>query len=469
MINILYPVCKSDNTEYKYFAPFLNRLSDHLAGLNINLTYLLFSRHFIDYIKSKIAILGEDCLDESKSISEFENEYDFSFKAILYSDLLQTSEFVVKTRDRNWYIPDKEFIEKDIYKNKLNQIAELFRNNKYSFVFSDQTPDFEQSFIQYVCIKNNIPFIRYLGNFINRGFFMSFSKERNGKIVDADISTIDKNAIQTFVNNYRNGKKSNIYNLNENNLKLYEPSQQPLWKRLINKKPKDYLFSSEIRLKDFYIKRVEKGIKAFYYDNYDKNEKYIYYGLHLTTESHIALESYPYINQINVIELISRALPFGYTLYVKPHPWWAHTIGLNSLKQIKKIPSVKVIHPNIPIKTIIKNSGGIVTLNATTGVEALILGKPVVALSVTNSYTQYHPNAELCTNLYDLPRMISKMIKTKVAHDTTIEYLSKMFSYTSDVRLESDRFLSVEDAEKKAVKFAKCIEIVIKQYSKNLK
>ena len=128
-----------------------------------------------------------------------------------------------------------------------------------------------------------------------------------------------------------------------------------------------------------------------------------------------------------------------------------------------------MIHPNIPIKTIIKNSGGIVTLNATTGVEALILGKPVVALSVTNSYTQYHPNAELCTNLYDLPRMISKMIKTKVAHDTTIEYLSKMFSYTSDVRLESDRFLSVEDAEKKAVKFAKCIEIVIKQYSKNLK
>lgn len=471
MINILYPVCKSDSAEYKYFAPFLNQLSDRLAESNINLTYLLFSRHFIDDIKSNIAILGEDCPNENRSISEIENEYDFSFKEILYADLLQTSEFVFKTRDRNWYIPEKEFIEKDIYKNKLNQIAGLFRNNKYSFVFTDQTPDFEQSFIQCVCNKINIPFIRYLPNFMNRGFFMLYSREGKGEIVDADINAIDKNAILSFINNFRNGEKTTIYNINENNLKTYEPmmKKQPLWIRLIKKKPKNILFSSEIRLKDFYINKVEKVIKSFYYDNYDSNINYIYYGLHLTTESHIALESYPYINQINVIESISRALPFGYTLYVKPHPWWAHTIGLNSIKQIKKIPSVKVIHPTIPIKTILNNSQGIVTLNATTGVEALVLGKPVVALSLTNSYTQFHPNAELCNNLYDLPRMISRMVKTKVDDNDTIKYLSKMFSYSSDIRLESDRFLSVDDAEKKALEFAKYIEIVINKYSMDLK
>ena len=465
MINILFPINKSVPSEYNYYALFLNRLSDLQADLNINVTYLLFSKHLINQVKSKIIILGEGNLYDNKSINELENDYEFSFREILYTDLLQTTKFIQKTRGRNWYIPEVAFIEKESYKNKLNQIVELFQNNKYSFVFADQTTDFEINFIKYICKKNNIPFIRYLANFMNRGFFASYTKDRNGKIINVDINTIDKNTVHKFINNYRVGEKSTIYNMNENNLKMYKPRHQiSLWKRLINKKPKDYLYLTEILLKDFYIKKIEKGIKTFYYDNYDKNINYIFYGLHLTTESHVALHSYPYVNQINVIESISGALPYGYKLYVKPHPWWAYTIGLNSIKQIKKIPMVKVIHPDNSIKTIIKNSSGLVTLNATTGIEALSLGKPVVALSEVNGYTEYHPNATRCTSLYDLPRMISRMVNEKVDEADTIEYFSKMFAISSDIRLEADRFTSVNDAEEKAMKFSKYIRKVIGMY-----
>ena len=243
-----------------------------------------------------------------------------------------------------------------------------------------------------------------------------------------------------------------------------QTGKNKLWKRLINKKPKEYLYSAEIKLKDFYIKKIEKRMKTFYYDDYDNNTDYIYYGLHLTTESHVAFHSLPYINQLNLIELISRALPFGYTLYVKPHPWFEHTIGLNYIKQIKKMPSVKIIHPNISVKTIIENSTGIVTLNATTGVEALVLGKPVIALSKVNSYTTHHPNAVRCDDLYDLSKMISRMVKAKVNDADTIEYISKMFTFSSDIRLEGDMFLSEDNAEYKASAFSKYIDVIINKY-----
>jgi len=467
MVNILIPVNKNVSPVYRYYSLFLNKISDHLFKSNINVTFVLFSDLLIDQFKSYTLINGKSSANDYISINEIENEFEFSFKQILYTDLLQTSKFVQKTRGRNWYIPDDEFIENESYKNKLNQIINLFQNNNYSFVFTDQTTDYEQSFIKYICKKYNIPFIRYLPNFMNRGFFASYSKGENGKIIDAAIDSFDKATILSFINNYKSGKESSIYNMNEKNLKLYNPYSQNnklLWKRFYNTKLKDYFYFADRMLKDLYNKKIENRIKAFYYDKYDKNEKYIYYGLHLTTESHVGLHSHPYVNQINVIESISRALPYGFSLYVKPHPWWSHSMRLTAIKQIKQIPSVKLIHPKKSIKTIIKNSSGVITLNATTGIEALVLGKPVIAFSQVNSYTHFHPNARLCSNLYDLPRMIVKMINEKVYDEDTIDYLLKMFNNSSNIRFEGVRFLSNDDAEYKASEFSKYIRKVIKIY-----
>ena len=72
-------------------------------------------------------------------------------------DLMQTSDFINKTFWRNIYIPESEFSDNKVYQSKLNQIVELFEKNNYTYVITDQTPDFEQSFIRYLCNKKNIP------------------------------------------------------------------------------------------------------------------------------------------------------------------------------------------------------------------------------------------------------------------------------------------------------------------------
>ena len=427
---------------------------------------MLFSKHLKEDVKSSVLISSNSYSGKANPVSAFESKYGISLREYIHTDLMQTSKFIVNKRHRNWYIPEHEYVGNDSYTNIMEGIENEFNQIKYDFVITDQTTDYEQSFIRSLCEKRDIPFIRYIPNFMNRGLFISYGKSGNGRILNLPINQYDLEKSRTFVNDFRSGARSNIYNMNESNLTIFNPNpQKSIWKKLLTKKYREYRFLVELKIKDLVIKKIESRLKKNYYDEVKETDKYIYYGLHLTTESHVALHSYPFLNQVSIIETISRALPYGYRLYVKPHPWWEHTISLGTIRQLKRIPFVRLINPHCPIKTIISNSSGLVTLNATTGVEALIMGKPVIALSEVNSYVNFHPCAQRCSNMYQLPRMIRNMIDSEVKIDDTIEYIAKMFSISSDIRMEGDRFISEADATSKAKEFASCIRLIVENYS----
>ena len=160
-------------------------------------------------------------------------------------------------------------------------------------------------------------------------------------------------------------------------------------------------------------------------------------------------------------------MPFGYILYTKPHPWFSSTIGLKDIKRISKIPSVKILDPKQSIRPILNEAKGVITLNGTVGIEALTIGCPVIALGEINSYTDFHPNAYLCNNPYDLSEMIVKMVNERAKSEDTISYFMRMFNHSIDIPFEADRYLSEEDANDKAKKFSKYIELVISNFNNN--
>ena len=290
---------------------------------------------------------------------------------------------------------------------------------------------------------------------MNRGNFIHYLDSVNVETLNIELEPMRQDKIEIFLNNYKNDNRPYIYNMSKANLKQYKVQRQRnIFRKLTNKPIHENIKLVTYKVKEFYIRKIQNEIKKLFYNRFIPNQDYIYYGLHLTTESHVGLNSFPYLNQINLIESISRALPFRYKLYVKLHPWWGHRIDLKSVRKIKKIPSVVLIPPKTSIKKIILHSKGIITLNATTGIEALVLGKPVLAMTPINAYTENHPNAYLCTDPYQLPRKISKLVNTEVEDKNTFNYLEKRFRNTSELRLEADRMLSVEDAEKKATKLA---------------
>lgn len=89
----------------------------------------------------------------------------------------------------------------------------------------------------------------------------------------------------------------------------------------------------------------------------------------------------PYFtNQLYAIELLSRAVPAGMWVAVKEHPatvgnrpaWWMDAIA--------RFPRVKLLHPYENSLEVIRRSTATATITGTAGLEAALLGKPVISL-----------------------------------------------------------------------------------------
>ena len=170
----------------------------------------------------------------------------------------------------------------------------------------------------------------------------------------------------------------------------------------------------------------------------------------------MALRSMPYVNQTALIEILSRVLPYGYTLYVREHPHWPKTYPYSYLKKCKAYPNVKLLSPNISIHDVLKGSSGVIVYNSNTGVEALMHGKPVLSFA-SNLYYKLHPAVIHCTNLYGLGKKLSQLINIRVDRDDTLRYLQKMQSVSTNVLMKSETFLSEDDAKEKANQYSQLL------------
>lgn len=85
-------------------------------------------------------------------------------------------------------------------------------------------------------------------------------------------------------------------------------------------------------------------------------------------------------SQLSMIKSISRALPADCYLYVKEHPGSIGDTTISKLKKIKAVPKVRLISPFVPGRKLISESKGLITFSGTSGIEALVLRKPVLLL-----------------------------------------------------------------------------------------
>ena len=113
-------------------------------------------------------------------------------------------------------------------------------------------------------------------------------------------------------------------------------------------------------------------------DSLELNRPFHYFPLHIEPEATVLYwGGYIYSDQISLIERISAILPKGEFLYVKDHP---HLLGYRDFrhyKRLRSISNVKLLSVDIPTSTILKKAESVITINGTSGVEALFAGIPV--------------------------------------------------------------------------------------------
>ncbi|MCR5526624.1 MAG: hypothetical protein K6F39_04490 [Lachnospiraceae bacterium] len=108
-----------------------------------------------------------------------------------------------------------------------------------------------------------------------------------------------------------------------------------------------------------------------------EGEDYVYMPLHLIPESTVFVKGPFYVDELNLIEQVSKALPVGWKLYVKEHQSMLGERDPEFYKKAAEIANVRVVQVNYykDPKPWITNCKGVATITGTGAYEAALLGK----------------------------------------------------------------------------------------------
>lgn len=140
----------------------------------------------------------------------------------------------------------------------------------------------------------------------------------------------------------------------------------------------DYL--SKLRLRAFLESRRNKKI---YIEPENLPDKFLFYPLNMPYDEQLTLRAPGFKDNYKNIEYILENLPHGCDLVIKEHPV---NPGMMEYKKLVNITNnysnFHVIPPWVPLRDILFQSMGLITINSTAGLESLIVNKNVLALGM---------------------------------------------------------------------------------------
>lgn len=252
---------------------------------------------------------------------------------------------------------------------------------------------------------------------------------------------VDRNKCKEFLDKYRSEKKvgamlkdSEIFKQPSRIVYLYKAKRHQLVKTIKKNKfcqnLEDYVDNYLFRYDPDYIhyKNLSR-YKEIKWDSFNITDNYFYYPLHLEPEASVLYSGDGlYENQIKLVQNIAAQLPPDYLLYVKDHP---HDIGYRSVEDYKKlqsIPNIKLLPPILAGQELIKYAKAIITINGTTGFEAL-LDKKFVFCFGKPSYGACK-NVFYVKNIKDLYKCIKKYQDLIFDDEILLDFLQQWFYWS---------------------------------------
>ena len=166
------------------------------------------------------------------------------------------------------------------------------------------------------------------------------------------------------------------------------------------------LFERIVHRKHFYDHRIRLLNRKFY-SEIKPDQNYVYFPLHNANEYSTQVQGTMWINQLSIIEALAKSIPFDWKVVVKEHPGMLLDRGVRPVsfyKEIKKYSNVVLIPTDTSSNKAISNAQAVVTIVGTTGWEAIMRGKPVIAFE-ENMFDAVGLSRK-CTDFKELSRAI---------------------------------------------------------------
>jgi hypothetical protein len=142
---------------------------------------------------------------------------------------------------------------------------------------------------------------------------------------------------------------------------------------------------------------------------------YVFYPLHFEPEATTLVNGSWFENQAELVRNIARALPAGWLLVVKEHFWMRNQRTLGFYRRLARIPNVVLVPFAVPTNRLIMEARALATIVSTAGLEAGLIGKPVVMFG--DYAWDYGPTIHKVGALADLPALIARAAESALPAD----------------------------------------------------
>lgn len=137
------------------------------------------------------------------------------------------------------------------------------------------------------------------------------------------------------------------------------------------------ILSRKVEIQKFRLRNVAAGFLA---TKSLPKEPFYFFPLHVFDDSQITVRNPQFYDQSWIIEMIERALPAGMRLVVKMHPGLDGAVPLSFLRKMTRLKRVHLLDGRCNAHDVIRRCEGVIAINSTVGLEALIHAKPVYIL-----------------------------------------------------------------------------------------
>jgi hypothetical protein len=264
-----------------------------------------------------------------------------------------------------------------------------------------------------------------------------------------DTDPIARAAAQQFLTEFRNEPKSARWLQDLANEKQLSDFQQGLGRRVTGQLRRWFSEPSLFQWDDLrasflnnlpfvrdFIWDIRKEINSRVYDLATIESlpaKFIYYPLQYSPESSINTPAPYFLDQTRAIDAIRFAMPSDYVLVVKEHPACILIRSGAFVRALKKTAGVLVAQYQLPSIELTKRAAITISVTGTATLEALLIGKPSIALG-----------PGLCAELLGghcplglLERRVAECLVTSLPDERVMAQLTRLFSVRHEISFGS--------------------------------
>lgn len=149
-----------------------------------------------------------------------------------------------------------------------------------------------------------------------------------------------------------------------------------------------FLLKSSINSENIYKNNPKNNIQGSVIKKYSNSNQVVFFPLQFFPENATLGDSIGAVDQIWVVNHLSRALPHDCELWVKDHFVLTEKDG-NRLDALKTLPNVRIISSAVSVSEILPSINLLVTQSSSAGLEAIYRGIPVLCFG--NPLYKLHP------------------------------------------------------------------------------